>query len=80
MRYVKAYPRLRITRRFHSVLVTIGPGHRGYEQQRRWTVLLVNRPGDERVLVAGSDDGIFGWVECCDFTEATIKQATGGQP
>jgi hypothetical protein len=76
----RTYPRLRITRRYVSVLVTIGPGHRGYAMKRFWVVVLVKSPGDQTVIQIGRDDGIFGWADCVDYAHASVAKARLGHP
>jgi hypothetical protein len=71
----REYPRLRITRRYVSVLLTIGPGHRGYGLKRFWVVVLCKSPGDETVVQIGRDDGVYGWVDCCDYAQDAIRRA-----
>lgn len=72
---VRHYPRLRITREHLSVLVSVGPGHRAFEMRRFWVVRYVQRPGVESRLYAGRDDSVFGWVDCIDWSHATIQRA-----
>jgi hypothetical protein len=57
------------------VLVAMSRGNRQYELRRKWTVLLVNRPGEEQFMVAGRDDTVWGWADCVDYVTSTIKYA-----